>query len=180
MPTAGERSAGDGSNSTRRVDSSGATPPEARLWLRGRLGGDKATDVDEIVCDDPEADPAFHTVVGGMAEGGKRRSVSDRTAPSGSVQAVLIRRHRAWAAAWPSSATGGAPTDVQPAARTGACRSWLRQLGVGISLQPRHEVVPQTFVFTGRFDWRQFSVHPGDDFVRHAATSQLQCGDPIA
>src|SRR5215472_9935267 len=31
--------------------------------LPGRLGGDKAADIDEIIRDDPKADPTFHAVV---------------------------------------------------------------------------------------------------------------------
>jgi hypothetical protein len=35
--------------------------------LPGRLGGDKAADIDQIIRDDPKADPTFHAVVAAIA-----------------------------------------------------------------------------------------------------------------
>ena len=52
-------------------------PPVAALPMRFLLGdgasGDGASDVDQIVCDDTEADPAFHAVIAFVAAAGKGR-----------------------------------------------------------------------------------------------------------
>ena len=38
-----------------------------QLRLCGRLSSDRAADIDEIVGDDPEADPALHSIVAGIS-----------------------------------------------------------------------------------------------------------------